>query len=77
MDRGELFNSRLRIVPCEDGSFIVEGYDRNIRDDDFTRARYLWGFSSVDDLMEFLTDHADGMKARAAGAKDCPELKKV
>lgn len=65
MDRGELFNCTFTVCPCQDETFSVVHYEKR------------WGFTSVDDLMKFLVDHADGWKSRKSADYTASELKEM
>lgn len=64
MDRGEMFKREFRVMPGEDGSFVVMvgGPDRGA-------IGSTWGFPKVGDLIVFLTDHAAAL-VEAQPARD-------
>lgn len=60
MDRGELLKYEFTILPGQNGSFVIRsggGFDRH-------SPGYTFGFSSADDLIDFLSDERDAVRDR-------------
>lgn len=64
MDRGEILMRGFRVLPANNGSFVVRS------DDDYSSPTpgRIWGFSSVDHLLSWLSDEAVAMKSALADA---------
>lgn len=65
-DNGHIFKDTFRVNPGEDGSFVVrlDGYERPGDMPTF------WAFSTVDDLIDWLTHNAEAFKSGGPQAGD-------
>lgn len=68
MDKGQIFKNTFRVNPGEHGSFILM-LDRYDRQGDMPT---FWAFSTVDDLIYWLTHNAEAFKS---GGPQAPEGK--
>lgn len=57
MDMGEIFKSAFRVIPGQDGSFIISD---ETRESAFIGRR--WGFSNINDLLIWFSQNADAYK---------------
>ncbi len=59
MDNGQIFKNSFRVMPGRDGSFIVRlhGFDHGEIEVPF------WAFSTIDDMIYWLTHNAEGFKS--------------
>lgn len=66
MDKGNILNHEFRIIPGQNGSFIVM---QGVRDMDYGGLvpKGPWGFSTVADLLKWLTDEAAAWQMQSTG----------